>query len=160
MTREEAAKILEKQFDESCGDYRYQNKDKLNYEDALWLAIAALREQREGKMEWISVRDRLPEDQVEVLVATRSKNGVRNIDKGYLAIDHFIHRGRAEVTHWMPMPEFPKEDFESLVIDDFSNPCPFCELEGKEVRKCGRRRALIRCGVVGNTEGECPYKGV
>ena len=54
----------------------------------------------------------------------------------------------------------PKEDFESLVIDDFSNPCPFCELEGKEVRKCGRRRALIRCGVVGNTEGDCPYKGV
>ena len=110
MTREEAAKILEKQFDESCGDYRYQNKDKLNYEDALWLAIAALREQREGKMEWISVRDRLPEDQVEVLVATRSKNGVRNIDKGYLAIDHFIHRGRAEVTHWMPLPEPPKEE--------------------------------------------------
>ena len=59
---------------------------------------------------WISVRDRLPEDQVEVLVATRSKNGVRNIDKGYLAIDHFIHRGRAEVTHWMPLPEFPKEE--------------------------------------------------
>lgn len=61
-------------------------------------------------MDWISVRDRLPEDQVEVLVATRSKNGVRNIDKGYLAIDHFIHRGRAEVTHWMPMPELPKEE--------------------------------------------------
>ena len=60
--------------------------------------------------EWISVRDRLPEDQVEVLVATRSKNGVRNIDKGYLAIDHFIHRGRAEVTHWMPLPEPPKEE--------------------------------------------------
>lgn len=111
MTREEAAKVLEKQFDESCGDYRYQNKDKLDYEDALWLAIAALSEQREDKrMDWISVRDRLPEDQVEVLVATRSKNGVRNIDKGYLAIDHFIHRGRAEVTHWLPMPEPPKED--------------------------------------------------
>ena len=44
MTREEAAKVFEKQFDESCGDYRYQNKDKLDYEDALWLAIAALRE--------------------------------------------------------------------------------------------------------------------
>ena len=25
-------------------------------------------------------------------------------------IDHFIHRGCAEVTHWMPMPEPPKED--------------------------------------------------
>ena len=50
MTHEEAAKIIEQQFDESCGDYRYQNKDKLDYEDALWLAIAALREQREGFM--------------------------------------------------------------------------------------------------------------
>ena len=50
MTREESAKLLEKQFDESCGDYRYQNKDKLDFEDALWLAIAALREQREGFM--------------------------------------------------------------------------------------------------------------
>lgn len=46
MTREEAAKIIEKQFDESCGDYRYQNKDKLDYEDALWLAIAALRQRK------------------------------------------------------------------------------------------------------------------
>ena len=73
MTREEAAKILEKQFDESCGDYRYQNKDKLNYEDALWLAIAALREQREGKMEWISVKERLPEAGIYVLVCCTMK---------------------------------------------------------------------------------------
>ena len=58
--------------------------------------------------EWISVKDRLPEDQEEVLVCTRSKNGVRNIDKGYMAIDRFIHRGRAEVTHWMPLPQPPK----------------------------------------------------
>ena len=58
--------------------------------------------------EWISVKDRLPEDQEEVLVCTRSKNGIRNIDKGYMAIDRFIHRGCAEVTHWMPLPEPPK----------------------------------------------------
>ena len=57
---------------------------------------------------WISVKDRLPEDQEEVLVCTRSKNGIRNIDKGYMAIDRFIHRGYAEVTHWMPLPEKPK----------------------------------------------------
>ena len=54
----------------------------------------------------------------------------------------------------------PKEDFERLVIDDPSSPCPYCELEGREAHKCGRRRALIRCGVVGSKEGECPYKGV
>ena len=58
--------------------------------------------------EWISVKDRLPEDQEEVLVCTRSKNGIRNIDKGYMAIDRFIHRGCAEVTHWMPLPQPPK----------------------------------------------------
>ena len=59
--------------------------------------------------EWISVEDELPEDQEEVLVCTRSKNGIRNIDKGYMAIDRFIHRGRAEVTHWMPLPKLPEE---------------------------------------------------
>ena len=58
--------------------------------------------------EWILVKDRLPEDQEEVLVCTRSKNGIRNIDKGYMAIDRFIHRGCAEVTHWMPLPNPPK----------------------------------------------------
>ena len=58
--------------------------------------------------EWISVQDRLPEDQEEVLVCTRSKNGIRNIDKGYMALDRFIHRGCAEVTHWMPLPKPPK----------------------------------------------------
>lgn len=54
----------------------------------------------------------------------------------------------------------PKEDFEALVIDDFNNPCPFCDKQGKEVKKCERRRALIRCGVVGETNGDCPYMGV
>ena len=58
--------------------------------------------------EWISVADKIPPDQEEVLVLTQSKNGVRNVDKGYWAIDHFIHRGRSQVTHWMPLPEPPK----------------------------------------------------
>ncbi len=54
----------------------------------------------------------------------------------------------------------PKEDFEALVIDDFNNPCPFCDKEGKAAKRCERRRALIRCGVAGETSGDCPYKGV
>ena len=36
-------------------------------------------------------------------------NGVRNIDRGYMAIDRFIHRGCAEVTHWMSLPHLPKD---------------------------------------------------
>lgn len=120
MTREEAAKILEKQFDESCGDYRYQNKDKLDYEDALWLAIAALREldakeEAEAKPmnEWISVKDRLPEPNVIVLCCT---------NKGYVDTDSFGRHSKVflkcddmegkvgQVIAWMPMPEPPKEE--------------------------------------------------
>lgn len=59
--------------------------------------------------EWHDARLSIPEDQEEVLVCTRSKNGVRNVDKGYWSIDRWIHRGRAEVTHWMPLPPFPEE---------------------------------------------------
>lgn len=114
MTREEAIEYWElfnSEIDDLLPDtYGACKKALEEQREAVEFTIAALREQREDKkMDWISVRDRLPEDQVEVLVATRSKNGVRNIDKGYLAIDHFIHRGCAEVTHWMPMPALPKE---------------------------------------------------
>ena len=56
---------------------------------------------------WISVEDRLPPNQQEVLVYTVSQKGIGNIDKGYWSIDRFIHRGRAKVTHWMPLPEPP-----------------------------------------------------
>ena len=45
MTNEEAIKVLEKQFDKSCGNYHYQNAEKLDFEDALWVAISALRQQ-------------------------------------------------------------------------------------------------------------------
>ena len=43
MTREEAIKILEQRFDSSCRNNLFQNVEKLDYEDALWMAISALR---------------------------------------------------------------------------------------------------------------------
>ena len=62
--------------------------------------------------EWIPDTLELPPDDREIFVLTRSKNGSRNVDKGYWSIDQqrFVHRGTAEVTHWMPIPESPKED--------------------------------------------------
>lgn len=59
---------------------------------------------------WISVKDRLPDTNEYVLVATRSKNGAQNIDKGYVIDGRWAHRGTAEVTHWMPLPELPEEE--------------------------------------------------
>ena len=59
--------------------------------------------------EWINASDRLPEELKEVLVVTQSKNGSRNIDKGYRLDGRWIHRGCANITHWMQLPEPPKE---------------------------------------------------
>ena len=57
--------------------------------------------------QWISVKDKLPETEEEVLVLTVSKTGNVNVDKGYLLNGRFVHRGSAVVTHWMPLPEPP-----------------------------------------------------
>lgn len=61
--------------------------------------------------EWIPATFELPPDDREIFVLTRSKNGSRNVDKGYWSLDQqrFVHRGTAEVTHWMPIPDYPAE---------------------------------------------------
>lgn len=60
---------------------------------------------------WFSVEDKLPDEDVYVLIVTKSPKGVRNIDKGYISDEQWVKRGgNAVVTHWMPMPDFPEED--------------------------------------------------
>lgn len=99
-------KTIQKEFGAPfCGD-----KLKQEAADVIEQQAAKIKELEAKVPEWIPVTEKIPPDQEEVLVLTRSKNGVRNVDKGYWAIDHFIHRGRAEVTHWMPLPEVQKDD--------------------------------------------------
>ena len=63
MTREEAIKILEQRFDSSCRNNLFQNAEKLDYEDALWMAISALRSvsreqvEKVWRGEWIDTRE-------------------------------------------------------------------------------------------------------
>ncbi|MDO4648090.1 MAG: DUF551 domain-containing protein [Eubacteriales bacterium] len=59
---------------------------------------------------WIPCSERLPEEESGVLVLTKTKKGFQNIDKGFLLDGRFVHRGTAEVTHWMPLPELPEEE--------------------------------------------------
>lgn len=71
-------------------------------------------------MEWISVKDRLPAERVPVLIAYKGYNtgethndGVASVDKnrtwrwwdGDCAKEAIV----VEVTHWMPLPEPPKD---------------------------------------------------
>lgn len=100
---EEAERLFNEQVENGATDLFDAFEDAL--QDAQTVDVEPVAP---GK--WISVMDRLPPDQEEVLVCTLAQNGVRNIDKGYWAIDRFIHRGRSQVTHWMPLPELPEEN--------------------------------------------------
>ena len=58
--------------------------------------------------EWISVKDRLPEDEKSVLVIT--KNGKPWVAHYDLKWRGWRTSGSTTITHWMPLPEPPKED--------------------------------------------------
>jgi len=70
--------------------------------------------------EWISVKDRLPEKQMEVLAYYGFDRGDGDLGMRffgvltYFAFDtqpHFQHEGLGlSVTHWMPLPEPAEED--------------------------------------------------
>ncbi|MBR2697827.1 MAG: DUF551 domain-containing protein [Clostridia bacterium] len=70
---------------------------------------------------WISVKDRLPEDYQEVLFIGKNQHGNtymaqrghRNGNDWYSAISRInVYKENATVTHWMPLPEPPKEETE------------------------------------------------
>ena len=58
---------------------------------------------------WISVKDKLPENEEYVLCCTLAKNGTQNIIKGYYSGGMWRVGMNSNVTHWMPLPKLPKE---------------------------------------------------
>ena len=95
MTREEAIYWIENLSGSWDGQYR----------EARDMAISALREQPR----WISVEERLPKYGERVLITEGHA-----VFEASLSISHKWVRcgiGWAEgVTHWMPLPEPPKEE--------------------------------------------------
>lgn len=60
---------------------------------------------------WTSVKDRLPDTDDIVLVVTKTKHGVRNINRAYHNAGFWHGSGSmANVTHWMPLPELPEDE--------------------------------------------------
>lgn len=61
--------------------------------------------------EWISVKDRLPEDNQRAIVyrpeMSESDVGAVSVQFGWNC-----KRKKTDITHWMPLPEPPKEDVE------------------------------------------------
>lgn len=61
-------------------------------------------------MEWISVEDRLPENKVRVLLFDNEGFGV--VSGRLIASVWYLESEKdlnSNVTHWMPLPEPPKE---------------------------------------------------
>ena len=70
--------------------------------------------------EWISVKDRLPESQADVLVVAfwherwQTMMGWHSdMGKKWRVITPHGEREPGGVTHWMPLPDPPKEGFET-----------------------------------------------
>ena len=55
--------------------------------------------------EWISVKDRLPEDSANVLVC--HKNGLVTTN-AWLGANWWFKNERNPITHWMPLPQPPE----------------------------------------------------
>ena len=77
-------------------------KEELSRKTEMLCAMEAeLRKVSEGQMEWISVEERLPES--EFVLCTDGKYCFVNIIPD---MEDVLEDG---VTHWMPLPEPPKE---------------------------------------------------
>lgn len=61
-----------------------------------------------ANMQWISVRERLPENEDMVIVAYDSGSVYRDYYSKTKRDWAFQHRGK--VTHWMPFPPHPGKD--------------------------------------------------
>ena len=69
----------------------------------------------QAAQQWISVKDRLPEDDVDVVIGwfqkTASNKPFWTVDAAQLTNKVFSGwRVYPEVTHWMPLPAPPKEE--------------------------------------------------
>lgn len=57
-------------------------------------------------MEWISIKEKLPENQTLVIVTDGKEVSVSDFWNGWI----YLHMPYIEkVTHWMPLPSPPKE---------------------------------------------------
>lgn len=75
-------------------------------------AVAAWNNRADG---WISIDDRLPENNTEVLISIDYGNGKQSVLMGYMRSQDVSWRGVVGqkligVTHWQPLPEPPKGD--------------------------------------------------
>lgn len=92
-----------------------------------------------------AVMDGLNREQVEGLIRTANSLELKCVTK---------HNPEAKKDYYI----CPVDVFDRL-MGDVANACAFCGKQGKEVKRCERRKDLLDCGVIPWGEKECPYQG-
>ena len=120
MTREEAIRILDPEtMGETLAEIEYYNgfagktAAVQAVSDACVLAVAALREQEERR--WIPVTERLPEKNDQWVLCLCVSGAIEVLKFDYTMWNWDAqYPGRCYmenyVTHWMPLPEPPREE--------------------------------------------------
>lgn len=109
MSREKQIEEMAKDLD-AC-PYLAESIGTDKHEGDIKIAEYLVYKKGYRKQEWISVEDRLPEDEIPVLVFTAK--GKYYVGYYYKAVTSPTFTGfyadscRRDVTHWMPLPEPP-----------------------------------------------------
>ncbi len=91
--------------------YFGDGSESINSQWTTWCACIGMfhLEIKEAKAQavpkWISVDDRIPEDNILVLAMSQTVSNIFNV-YNVMALDEFKE---SHITHWMPLPDAPQE---------------------------------------------------
>lgn len=107
----------------------YETSRKMTDKEYVAFELGRMKGQQDQKQEWISVKDRLPEDdlpegsktkRIKVLVAIKTDNGqwvIRSQTRIKIGFHYWQENewnwgkhSYGEFTHWMPLPEPPRTE--------------------------------------------------
>lgn len=119
MTKAKAIELLNELFDsylttkltansgeDKFGYYHIILRDKLDEITDKKIALLTAIDALEQDNDWISVKDRMPEEGVDVLVYLNRKSA--DVDFVDRESGNFFYYDEGKVTHWRPLPEPPE----------------------------------------------------
>ena len=114
MTKARAIEVLNIGYD-GCVKFREtlrgNSDDDVDYLNDLLIALLTAIDALEQNNEWVSVKDRMPEEGVDVLVYLNRKSA--DVDFVDRESGNFFYYDEGEVTHWRPLPEPPESEVDA-----------------------------------------------
>ena len=115
-------------------DFRNKSKTKRSLQAMLNHATKAMD----------AIKDGLDDDQVRAIVRFAENSELMVLPKSDVRLNKELYI-------------VPQEEFNRLILSP-GNECCFCSKEGKEIKRCQRRKDLANCGLAANSKSECPYQ--